>query len=109
MNIVGTFHVLMYVFMFLGMFSSNVSIIWTHIILSCTIILHWMTNDNRCILTEVECYIMDTKVENTLTRQLLEPLLNQSSNLVVIGTVLGLTLSVCKLYWFCACPVDIIQ
>lgn len=93
--------------MVLGMFSSNLSIIWTHLIMSCVLLLHWVTNDNKCILTELECYMMKTSdAEKTMTRQVLEPLLNQSSGCVVIVTVIGLSLSVCKLYWFCACPVD---
>lgn len=106
MNIIGTFHVLIYLFMIWGMISSNLSIIWTHIIFSSALILHWVTNDNKCILTEIECYFMETTDDKTMTRQLLAPLLNQSSDLVVLGTLLGLTLSVWKLYWFCACPVD---
>ncbi len=73
--------------------------------MSCALLLHWMTNDNKCILTELECLVMNTTDDKTLTGQLLEPLLDQSSDVVAIGTVLGLVLSVCKLYWFCACLV----
>lgn len=106
MNIIGIIHGLIYLFMIFGLLSSNLSIIWTHIIMSFALLIHWITNDNKCILTELECYVMDTTDDKTLTRQLLEPLLNQSSDLVVVGTLLGLILSVCKLYWFCACLVD---
>jgi len=109
MNIIGTFHVLIYLFMILGLFSSNLSIIWTHIIFSSALLLHWLTNNNKCILTELECYVMQTTDDKTLTRQLLEPLVNQSSELVVFATLFGLILSLFKLYWFCACPVDNIQ
>ena len=109
MNIVGIIHVLIYLFMIFGLLSSNLSIIWTHIIMSFTLLLHWVMNDNKCILTELECYVMETTEDKTMTRQLLDPLLNQSSDAVVVGTLLGLTLSVCKLYWFCACPVDKLQ
>ncbi len=109
MNLIGSFHLLIYIFMLLGNFASNLSIIWTHIIMSCALLLHWVTNNNKCILTEAECYMMDINEEQTMTSQLLEPLLNQSSNVVVVGTALGLTLSVFKLYWFCACPENINQ
>lgn len=109
MNIVGIIHVLIYLFMIFGLHSSNLSIIWTHIIMSFAILLHWATNSNKCILTELECYLMETTEDKTMTRQLLDPVLNQSSDLVVVATLFGLILSVCKLYWFCACPVDNIQ
>lgn len=68
--------------------------------MSFALLLHWIMNDNKCILTEIECYFMETTDDKTLTRQLLAPLLNQSSDLVVVGTLLGLILSVFKLYWF---------
>ena len=106
MNIVGAFHVLIYLFMILANFSSNLSIIWTHIILSLTLLLHWATNDNKCFLTEIECYVLDINDDQTMTKQLLEPLLNQSSEAIIRGTVLVLILSVLKLYWFCACVED---
>lgn len=109
MNIIGAFHVLIYLFMLWGIISSNLSIIWTHVIMSFTLLIHWAMNDNKCILTELECYMMETIEEETMTRQLLDPLLNQSSELVVVATLLGLLLSLFKLYWFCACPVDNIQ
>ena len=108
MNIIGMIHVLIYLFMILGMISSDLSIIWTHIIMSFTILLHWTMNDNKCILTELECYMMETTEEQTMTRQLLDPLLNQSSELVVVATLFGLILSLFKLYG-CVCPVDNIQ
>ena len=108
MNIVGTFHVLIYLFMIWGMISSDLSIIWTHIIMSFTLLLHWVMNDNKCILTELECYMMETTDDKTMTRQLLDPLLNQSSELVVVATLLGLILSLFKLYG-CVCPVDNIE
>lgn len=94
--------------MIFGLLSSNLRIIWTHIIFSSALLLHWITNNNKCILTEIECYVMQTTVDKTLTRQLLDPLLNQSSDLVVIATLLGLIFSLFKLYG-CVCPVDNIQ
>ena len=104
MNIIGIFHVLIYAFMIFGLFSSYSSIIWTHIIMSFALLLHWITNDNKCILTEMECYIMDTTEDETLTRQLLEPLIDQSSDAVAIGTAAGLVVSLTKLCWLCVCP-----
>lgn len=92
--------------MVLGLISLDLRIIWTHIIMSCALLLHWITNDNKCILSEMECYIMDTTEDKTLTRQLLEPLIDQSSDAVAIGTAAGLMVSLTKMCWLCACPDD---
>ena len=101
MNIVGIVHVIIYLFLFFGMFSSNLSIIWTHLIMTFTVLVHWALNDNKCIFTEIECAIFDIDEEFTLTNRLLEPLLDQASDVVIVVTVIGLTLSVFKLYWLC--------
>ena len=76
--------------------------------MSFAILLHWVSNNNKCILTELECYFMETTEEQTMTRQLLQPILNQPSELVVVVTLFGLILSLFKLYG-CVCPVDNIQ
>ena len=77
--------------------------------MSCALLLHWITNDNKCILTEMECYIMNIPEDKTLTRQLLEPLIDQSSDGVAIGTAAGLVVSLTKMRWLSACPDDINQ
>ena len=109
MNIVGIVHFSLYLFMFIGLFSFNMYIVWCHIIVSCALLVHWATNDNKCILTEVECYVRDVHEELTLTRELLSPLLEQSEVSVVIGTMVGLVVSIFKLYLIGMSPDATIQ
>ena len=108
-QMLGFVHLLIYFFMFVAIFLFNTYIIWIHIICSTTLLLHWITNDNNCILTELECYLRDVSKDSTLTNQLLSPLLGwvgtedvADTEVIVLGTMFGLVISVCKLYWLCA-------
>ena len=108
MNVFGIFHMLIYLFMILGVFSSNLGIIWTHMIFSISLLMHWIMNNNKCMLTELECYTLNIPEDKTVTRQILSPILDQASELIVVLTLFGLTLSLFKL-WILLGQTHIVQ
>lgn len=101
-SVIEVVHVLIYVLMFAGNFSFDLHIVWYHAVCSVALLLHWITNNNKCILTEIECRMRNISEDKTLVRAFLSPILQQSELIVVAGTVLGLVLSLLKLYWLCA-------
>ena len=97
MNIIGVLHVIIYLFMILAHLSFNLYILWTHIIFSCAILLHWKLNDNKCFLTELEATLREVPVKETLSSKLFAPLIEPNEDhMVVAGTVIGLIISLLK-------------
>lgn len=97
MNVIGVLHLLIYLFMILAHFSFNLYILWMHIIFSCGILLHWILNDNKCFLTELEATLRDVAVKETLSSKLFSPIIEPNEDhTVMAGTVIGLIVSVLK-------------
>ena len=94
---VGVVHVCLYAFMAVALFSRDALIVWTHMILSAAMLVHWATNDDRCILTEIECRLRRVSAEQSLTRRLLAPILSVDTAVAPV-TVLALILSSARLF-----------
>lgn len=52
-------HRLITIFMYFGWLFNNKIILFVYILLLSTIIIHWITNDWKCLITEYENYICD--------------------------------------------------
>tara|TARA_B100002051_G_C16327978_1_gene435506 strand:- start:194 stop:520 length:327 start_codon:yes stop_codon:yes gene_type:complete len=86
--LIGAFHILIYVFLAVVPFLRDKSLLPLHLVTCASVLIHWLLNDNSCVLTQVECLLRDVKREETLSYQLLAPILNSDEQLVAVTVAL---------------------
>ena len=52
MDIIHVIHYMISFFILFGSFSNNYSILKTHLYFNIIVILHWLTNNNKCFISE---------------------------------------------------------
>jgi len=107
-SIIFILHILFILLILLSPFSNNLQLLTLSIILIPFLFFHWLTNNNVCILTEIEKNLRDFKdkkeeKENSFTYNLLNPIFtfnNNKTNIIIYSLLIILfTISISKIFY----------
>ena len=110
LKIITLLHVLFILFVVGVPFTSSTYFLLIHSVFVPFMVLHWICNDNTCVLTVIEKYMRkkmygDDKKENCFTCRLIEPVYDFNKNYasfskgIYAATILLWLTSVSKLYF----------
>lgn len=95
-------HMLLISFIVLVPFFGNVSMLVIHVIITPFILLHWVTNNDVCCLTELEFYFRGGSRDATFFGKIIHPVYRlhrqDESFLIRIVTVILMLIAMSKLY-----------
>ncbi len=98
-NVVSIIHSIFILFIVLAPFTSVPAIWYIHIMITASMITHWIVNDSLCSLTILESYLRGMKHEETFFHSLISPFYDISENkLNTIIWVLTFSLFVISFY-----------
>ena len=87
-------------FLIIGPFTNRPTILFLHIVTCITLIIHWYTRSNACALANIESWITNNDIENTVTHKIVSPIYDINNKVVYVITILLMLLSLYKLYTF---------
>lgn len=102
-NLIYIFHIIIILFTLFAPLSNIPSILILHITFCITLMIHWIFNSNKCVLTLMESYLRNTNVTDTFSHAFISPIyeINSSewNNIVWIITILAISISIYKLIY----------
>ena len=80
MNIIFTIHVLLFISALIIPFINNKDVLEFYSLIIPFLFFHWATNDDTCVLTQLEMYTTGKEKEQTFFGRLLKPIYTMDDN-----------------------------
>lgn len=81
---IGATHLAIYAFILGGPFYNDGRVILIHMFACISLMLHWLLNDNTCVLTHLESVLRQCDHSETLTHILFAPVLESDRAIVLV-------------------------
>lgn len=98
---IRVFHIAVILFVIVAPFVNSPAVLVLHITFSVCLLVHWISNNNTCSLTLLECHLRGVKPSHTFSHQFIAPMYDVSatdwSALCYVVTLVAMFWSVSKL------------